>query len=414
MGGAASQPAQGGHSPGNGLPPTTPIKHVVIIVQENRTVDNLFNGFPGADTVLTGKTHDGKTVALRPMSLAGETDVCHAHPCWWATYDGGRMDGFDLNHPPTQPADYAYAYIPQSETKQYWALAKTYAFADRMFQSNSGPSFPAHLYLIAAQSQLAAENPGNAPVWGCDSPPGTTVALVGPNGVNRPGPFPCFTFPTLADEMDRAGVSWRYYTPRLYWSGSIWSTFDAISQVRYGPDWTNNVISPESTIFTDIAAGELPQVSWVIPNGSDSDHPVFTTTHGPDWVGSIVNAIGTSKYWDSTAVLIVWDDWGGWYDHVAPPQVDEMGLGYRVPFIVVSPYARPGYVSHVQHEFGSIIRFVEKVNHLPSLGQADARSDDLADCFDFKQRPIKYSTITTQLRAEYFLRHTDSSPPDND
>jgi phospholipase C len=395
-------------------PTSSHIKHVVIIIQENRTVDNLFNGFPGADTVTTGMTHTGVKVDLASMSLSGEVDVCHAHPCWSKTYDGGKLDGFDLISPRGQASTYPYAYIPQSETKPYWALAKSFTFADRMFQSNSGPSFPAHLYLIAGQSQMASENPGG-PVWGCDSPQGTTVSVVGSDGKEHAGPFPCFKMPTLGDEMDRAGVSWKYYTPQLYWGGSIWSAFDAIKQIRYGPDWKNNVVSPETRILNDIADGKLPQVSWVVPNGEDSDHPVFTTDLGPSWVGSIANAVGGSRYWDSTAIFIIWDDWGGWYDHVAPPQLDSMGLGYRVPFIVVSPYARKSYVSHTQHEFGSVLKFTEEAFGLPSLGGVDVRADDLADCFDFAQEPLEYTQVPTDVPASHFTHgRVVSLPPDND
>ena len=397
-------------------PSSSHIKHIVIIIQENRTVDNLFNGFPGADTVSTGMTHTGAKVALASMSLSNEVDVCHSHPCWYKTYDGGKLDGFDLIGPRSRPSTYPYAYITQSETKPYWALAKSFTFADRMFQSNSGPSFPAHLYLIAAQSNLAAENPGpNAGLWGCDSPPGTTVLLVDSDGRDKPGPFPCFQMPTLGDEMDHAGVTWKYYTPQLHWGGSIWSAFDAIKQVRYGPDWTNNVVSPETRILNDVADGKLPQLSWVVPNGEDSDHPVFTTDLGPSWVGAIANAIGGSKYWDSTALFVVWDDWGGWYDHVAPPQLDSMGLGYRVPFIVVSPYARKGYVSHVQHEFGSVLKFAEETFKLPSLGGVDVRADNLADCFDFKQEPLEYTQVKTAVPPSHFTHGpVVSLPPDND
>jgi phospholipase C len=390
------------------------IKHVVIIVQENRTVDNLFNGFPGADTVTSGKTHTGAMVPLQPVSLANETDICHAHPCWLQSYDGGKLDGFDLNSPSKMPATYPYAYVPRSETIPYWTMAKSFAFADRMFQSNSGPSFPAHMYLIAGQSQMASENPGG-PVWGCDAQPGTTVAVLGSNGQEHTGPFPCFLMPTLADEMDHSGISWRYYAPQLNWGGSIWSAFDAIKQIRNSPDWANNIVSPETQVLSDVAAGKLAAVTWVTPSGLDSDHPVFTTTGGPAWVASVVNTIGQSQYWNSTAIFITWDDWGGWYDHVTPPQLDQMGLGYRVPLIVVSPYAKTGYVSHRQHEFGSILKFAEETFGLGSLGGDDARSDDLTDCFDFTQKPLTFSPVPSNIPASYFIhRAPDRTPPDSD
>jgi phospholipase C len=144
----------------------------------------------------------------------------------------------------------------------------------------------------------------------------------------------------MADLLDAKGISWRYYAPGAGDEFSILSAFQAIRHIRFGPDWASHVITPESTVLTDIQNGQLAQVTWIVPALARSDHPHSASNEGPDWVGSIVNAIGASKYWNSTAIFVSWDDWGGWYDHVPPPQVDAMGLGFRVPFIVVSPYAR--------------------------------------------------------------------------
>ena len=162
-------------------------------------------------------------------------------------------------------------------------------------------------------------------------------------------------------------------------------------------------------MLTDIANGQLPAVSWVIPNGQASDHPVGTDGSGPSWVASIVNAIGSSPYWSNTAIFIAWDDWGGWYDHVAPTVINSYEYGFRVPLIVVSPFAKPGYISHVTHDFGSILKFIEKVYNLPSLGYADAPADDLSDCFNFNQTPLTFQTIAAQFDASHFLN--DTRPP---
>ena len=163
-------------------------------------------------------------------------------------------------------------------------------------------------------------------------------------------------------------------------------------------------MNPETQIFADVASGTLPQVSWVIPSVPNSDHPLAHSNTGPSGVASVVNAIGASPYYGSTAIFITWDDWGGWYDHVPPPQVDAMGLGFRVPLIVASPYAKHGYVSHVTHEFGSILRFTEETFGLATLGTRDALSDDLRDCFDFKQTVAPYVTIQTRYRKTFFLQ----------
>ncbi|MBV9102480.1 MAG: hypothetical protein JO060_02760, partial [Candidatus Eremiobacteraeota bacterium] len=226
-----------------------------------------------------------------------------------------------------------------------------------------------------------------------------------------------------ADEMDEHGVSWRYYAPAIDSVGNIWSAFDAIRHIRFGPDW-GNVISPETRVLTDIANNDLPSVTWVVPTAQNSDHPfprkksevdiAVSEQHGPEWVASIVNAIGESDLWDSTAVFVVWDDWGGWFDHVSPPQLDRMGLGPRVPFIVISPYAKKRYVSHVQHEFGSILKFTEDAFSLPRLGTTDVRADALRDCFDFSLAPATFVPVPSQLTAGYFLRSRSTQRPDND
>jgi phospholipase C len=405
--GASASPAPPNSSASPGLSPLrTKIKHVVVVIQENRSVDNLFNGFPGADTVLAGLKPDG-TVPLEPVDLSFPVDPDHSHRAFVREYDGGKIDGWRLaDPPPGLSPDFLYSYVPHKQVEPYWRMASSYVFADRMFQSNSGPSYPAHLYLIAAQSAFTASNPNHVDTtnwaWGCDSPKDALVTLIDEGGNEKWGIPPCLDISTLGDEMDAASVSWRYYAPAIGLVGSIWSPFDAIRHVRYGKDWAN-VLSPETRVVGDASRGDLPAMTWIAPNVRNSDHPFprqgsshdigAVSAFGPAWVSSIVNAIGKGPDWDSTAIFVVWDDWGGWYDHVAPPALDRMGLGFRVPLIVISPYAKRGYVSHVQHEFGSIVKFAEEALGLPSLGETDARADDLADCFDFTQAPRVFELI---------------------
>ena len=166
-------------------------------------------------------------------------------------------------------------------------------------------------------------------------------------------------------------------------------------------------------MLTDIATGKLAQVTWIVPAFNNSDHP-GAPPQGPDWVATIVNAIGRSKYWSSTTIFIAWDDWGGFYDHVPPPQTDDMGLGFRVPVIVVGPYAKRGYVSHVTHEASGFLRYTEEIFHLPSLGTRDTSADDFHDCFDYTQQPAPFSPIKTNHSAEFFLKQKGSGPPDDD
>ncbi len=188
--------------------------------------------------------------------------------------------------------------------------------------------------------------------------------------------------------------------------------------MRYGPEWRTNVTDSNTQFFYDIANRRLPAVSWVIPDHDDSDHPGGNgTDNGPSWVASIVNAVGTSPYWPHTAIVVVWDDWGGFYDHVPPPLRDHWGgLGFRVPMIVVSAYApstngAEGYISHTQYEFGSILKFVEDTFGLGRLGTTDVRATSIGDCFDFSQPPHPYRWIYSPYKASYFMQRRPSLEP---
>ncbi|MGB6518440.1 MAG: alkaline phosphatase family protein [Candidatus Cybelea sp.] len=240
------------------------------------------------------------------------------------------------------------------DIKPYWSMAKHYVLGDHMFPTQASGRFTAHQDLIRGGTELNSyetliDFPTDGP-WGCDAPPGVVTSLLTSSGqyLANQGPTPCFTYNTMRDLLDAKGVQWKYYTPTITThGGDLWNAFDAIKAVRYGSEWTANISSPETNIFKDISGNALPAVSWVIPDGQNSDHPAqqswgIKTDTGPSWVASIVNAVGQSQYWNSTAIVVVWDDWGGFYDHVAPPQLDYTGLGFRVPLLVVSPYAKPG------------------------------------------------------------------------
>ena len=405
----------------------THIKHVVVIIQENRSFDNFFHDYPGADSVDYGIDGHGQ-VPLHPVNLDTPIDVDHQHKAFVQEYDGGKMDGWDkVDTLPRQDPDFPYAYVPREQIEPYWEMAQQYTLGDRMFQSNTGPTFPAHLYLIAGQSDFTANNPNHMETtkyaWGCDSPLNATVSRIAENGEEVPGPWPCLNFQTIADTAMENGVTWNYYAPGLDDLGNIWSSFDAIRHIRYSPYWAN-VISPETRILRDARRADLANLVWVVPNAQNSDHPfphevtgrdlTVTGAYGPEWVSSVVNAIGRSPSWNSTAIFIVWDDWGGWYDHIAPPQLDRMGLGFRVPLIVISPWAKRGYISHVRHEFGSIVHFEEMVFNLPSLHTTDDRSDAFRDCFDFLQKPPPFKPIPTMRQAAFFQDQVIDGSPDND
>jgi phospholipase C len=386
---------------------TTPIEHVVILIQENRSFDNLFATFPGADGATEGRLHDGSVAKLAKHDLLEHVDFEHSYRSFLTDYDHGRMDGFDrsLNAFGVAAQKQPYQYIDPKQIAVYWTLASRYVLSDRMFMTQGSNSFIAHQDLIAGGTQVSPnysviDGPSAAP-WGCDAPPGTITVLVNRSGTPAGrGPFPCFSYPTLAELLHRKHVDWRYYASYPKYN---WDAFDAIRSVRYGPQWLTNISTPQKRIFNDIAGGTLAAVSWVTPTPDYSDHPLEPRDYGPDWIGNVVNAIGQSNYWNSTAIVIVWDDWGGFYDHVPPPQLTFGGLGFRVPAIVVSPYARAGYVSHTQYEFGSILRFIEDNWALGRLGSSDARANSIADVFDFSRKPRAYVPVSVAHPRSFFM-----------
>ncbi len=406
------------------------IKHVVIIVQENRSFDNLFQGFPDADTKPYGYTSTGQKVKLKPVGLETTWDVEHSSYGFYAACDGQgsipgtncKMDGFDREFvgcghrsgPPCPNSHPQYSYVPKSEVQPYFAMGTQYVVADRMFASNfDASSFVSHQYIIAAQSDAAVNFPKGG--WGCAGGPSErigTVTIIPPRGTG-PQVRPCFDYPTLGDELDTAGLSWGFYTSRLDGDGNIWSAYQAVKHIYQGPDWNSDVITPQTKFLSD-ANSNLRTVSWITPTCENSDHAGCGSKTGPAWVTSLVNAVGKSKYWSSTAIFIMWDDYGGWYDHVPPPYVDYDGFGLRLPLIVISPYAKQRYVSHVQYEHGSILRFVEDQFGLARLSASDARATSPeADCFDFSQPPRHFKPIRSSLDQQFFLHQPpDRRPPD--
>ncbi len=465
MGGTLASLNGCGGTSGTTPPPPGKIQHVVVIFQENRTPDNLFQGLctanggpytcgPGAalDLAQSGTDSNHKTVPLQETDLGVTYDPDHSHTAFNAMCDLNttvnppqcRMDGADkiAVSCPTVMTECTFAYVNPLDVQPYLQLAEQYTFADRMFQTNQGPSMPAHQFIISGTSApstgsnlFASENvrTTGGPDAGCYALPNSTVLLIDPTGSEGNPIYPCFDHPTLTDLLEAKGNTWRYYTPP---GPAIWNGPEAIQHICgpnaqppnatncVGADFTGHVILDQTQILRDIDNHQLPDVSWVIPTGQASDHAGFVNnTLGPSWVASVVNKIGNSSYWGNTAIFITWDDWGGWYDHVAPPQVlvncAQWGCGYvygfRVPLIVVSPYAKAKYISKNQHDFGSILKFIEGIYSLPSLGYADAAADDLSDCFDMNQTPLPFQQIPSALDAQFFLNDkTPPEPPDSD
>lgn len=314
-----------------------PIEHVVIILKENHTFDNYFGTFPGADG----------DAALAHASDPPLVDPRHTHAAW-------------LNRAATAVRDqYHEADIPD-----YFAYARQFTLCDTYFSSVAGPSTPNHLMLVAAASPVI-DNPG--------------VSL------HPSGPVPVYDLDSLPAQLNQTGLSWRSY-------GEV--AFCMIAALRHCPG-----NCPSERFAHDAEAGQLATVSWVFAPRGLSEHPRESIAAGMRWTVEQVEAIARGGLWPKTTVFITWDDWGGWYDHVDPPEVErwcdgtQFRDGSRVPCLVLGPYAKSGYISKARHSHLSLVRFCETRFGLPPLNERDAAADDMTDCFDFTQRPLPAPTV---------------------
>jgi phospholipase C len=472
-GGSAALPQGGAFGPFGGLH-SSPIQHVVVIIQENRSFDNLFATFPGARGATRGKMavkkgskYVDEWVNLKAEPLIIGNDIPHCHSAFETDRDGGKMDGFGLvphgvcgSHGAlegTQP----YQYVEESQIEPYWDIAEQWVLADEMFQTQGSGSFTAHQDLIRGGTCITTEttcyvaspppttaslidDPTNFP-WGCDGTQGEKTSLIYPSGHEDQdgGPFPCSDkfpdygsdgYPTLRDLLDAKSVSWKFYTPcfsakvqtgcsptsdcipHAECAGGTLNAFDVIWPVRNGSEWGTNVSWPETNILSDITNKQLPAVSWVIPEDNDDDHPGEKVDKGPSWVATVVNAVGQSSYWKSSVIIVLWDDWGGFYDNAKPPFKDGLGgLGFRVPMLLLSPYARMGtsskggYISHTQYEFASILKYIENNWNLGLLHTTDKRAKSIGDVLNYSQPARSFTMIPSDEPPEFFLR--EPHPP---
>jgi len=513
------------------------IKNVVVIFQENRTPDNLFHFLTPACPLpknpsaldscipasVTDKCYDispcglsdqkgtpPTPVELKPVPLSGSVDPDHSHNGFnnMCNPDPAtlkcRNDGAWKT---STPAGSSYGYVANTAVtnyngtaghllQPYLMLAKQYGWANYMYQTNQGPSFPAHQFMFGGTSAATAEDDKNATFVsenfnnkvisneaGCLALEGATNDVVSP-AISTPPPgctlyadssvkecpvkntaliYPtqpvgtfCFSRASMANVLDPHAITWKYYAPS---PGSIWTAPDAIKAICE-PAWVNPNGDPSSglectgkewkanvdtnnlgtDILRDIAKCDLARVNWVIPNGAWSDHAGPNDLYGPSWVTAIVNAIGSNRrcekgtpdqgqsYWENTAIVITWDDWGGWSDNQPAPYASKLPCnstdcqadyqyGFRVPLIVVSAYTPAGYINNEQHDFGSVLRMIEGINHLEEgqLGFADKRaSTDLSGFFSLTQaRP--YLVLPAEKDANFFLTYTGAAiDPDDD
>ena len=385
------------------------IKHIVVVVKENHTFDNYFGTFPNADGISQITTSTG---TITPPHAPDRTlrDLCHAHDCALTDYAGGAMNGWDQVAGSSQNGDnLAYSQYVEDDIPNYWKYARQYVLADRFFANELGPSFPGHTFVLAAQAGWATGNPNTSvlhPYWGCDQDASTRVTVENPAMQVNQDVFPCFAIPSVPDVLP-AGVDWKFYGSNFYLLPEIWSMFDAIQSIRMGQGWSNVVNA--STFDSDVDDGKLPAVSWLVDQDLADEHPqIGGVCAGENWTVGHLNHLMNSPYWQDTAILFTMDDFGGWYDHVKPPRQYGMdpahpyGLGFRLPLLIISPYAKPGFVFHEVAEQASIPRFIERVFGAPALSTLDpaaqdGQANDLLGAFDFSQAP--QAPLPLQTRA---------------
>jgi phospholipase C len=425
-----------------------PIEHVVFIVKENRTFNNYFATYPGAEGATEGGTiectengcHDGPVVPLEVADDVQDHDLTHCFRCGLTAINDGKMNGFNhMNGPVPLDAERqllygsdmsGYTYFEREGIPNYWAYADRFVLADQFFTPMYGPTLPAHLYAVAAQSNDIVDNKLNADTPGsyCDDANEFSSKFeddltrrevreileiemnITANGENwyRLGNFweqirLCFDIEILPDQLDEAGISWKYYATENAWMNVL----QMIRHIRYGPGW-NNVVDP-TTFLDDVERGELPQVSWLIPPESYNEHPggEKSVCAGENWTVQHVNAIMQSEYWENTAIVVVWDDFGGFYDPAVPPRVDYMGLGPRTPALIISPYTvrgdNPdgGFVDHTTYEFSSVLAFIEGLFELEPMTQRDAEADPLSGAFDFENPRFKKLLLDLRQDCPY-------------
>ena len=379
--------------------PSGQIKHIIFFVKENRTFDDYFGTYPGANGATTATDSFGKVVPLKHQPDQIPADISHASEAGYMAYDGGKMDKFNLipsgkdPKPKDSYGNYSLTQMLQPDIPNYWTYAQNFVLGDNMFSSLMGPSFPNHLYTVAAQSGGAVNNPktdknigtlnNSTHGWGCDVK-NQQVQVKDASGAITLQEA-CFDFNTLADELDAKNYGWRYYAPQANQGGYIWSSFNAIKHIRYGADW--QFVVPIEQFEKNAAAGTLPTVSWIVTPGTVSEHPPASVCVGENWTVQLLNSLMKGQDWSSTAVFLTWDDFGGFYDHVPPQQVDGYGLGFRVPLLVISPYAKKGYIDHTQYEYSSMLRFAEDQLGLPTMTGRDKAADNMMGAFDFTQTP---------------------------
>ena len=372
----------------------TPIKRVIYVMLENRSFNNVYGRFPGVQGTTVGVEY-GKERPLMtcPEWLPG--DLPHDLSAYLSCVNGGTMDGFSVGQ---FGPSYAYSTFEERQIPNYWLWAREYALSDNFFASAAGPSYANHYYFIAGQSGGVIDNPENIETrfengkrfksWGCDAIGDDVYVFVKDDQGNLSKHDTCFTFPTVGEQLTDIGVDWTFYSAVPGQPGYFWNAYNGISNVFHTDQWHQHV-RPVDNIVKDIDAGTLPAVTWVTPRFELSDHPPQSSGHAHNWVTDIVNAVMRSDQWEHTAIFVTWDEWGGFYDPVLPPEIDPIGLGVRVPLLTISPYTRRGIIDTELGEFSTPLRFISDNWGLDYLTPRIANTHSFEHVFDFKQKPRK-------------------------
>ena len=363
------------------------IKHVIVIMQENRSFDDYFGTYPGADGI---PATNGQFTVCNPDPIAktcdkpyhnpSDTDLggCHGGACISVIEDGGKMDGFVTSAEQfSYPTD-VMGYQDARDIPNYWAYAQNFVLNDHMFMSTTGWSLPQHLYMVSAWSALCSTAQASSCVNNIEGPYSPNVEEQQVNQALSTGTSTDHhSWTDITYLLYKKSVSWRYYietgttpdcvdgnvatcpsNPQSYKTPGIWNPLPLFSDVQQDNQISN--VKPLDSYFTAAAAGTLPAVSWISPSGPNSEHPQIGGIHeGQAYVTNLINAAMSGPDWNSTAIFLSWDDWGGFYDNVMPPTVDKNGFGPRVPSLVISAYAKKGYIDHQTLSQDAYLKFIE-------------------------------------------------------
>jgi len=367
------------------------IQHVVIIIKENRSFDNVFGLFPGANGA-TYAREGNRMVRMTTTPNSFWHDLGHSWAAASEAMNHGRMNDFYLlGHSHQHGRDISDSELDQQRIPDYYAYASTFGLADRFFSTEAASSFPNHMVLMSGTSDGTIDNPINTShnpwtkpnSWGCDAQKGTTVGV----DYQKRRIFPCFSNKTIVDEANAAGVPWKYYASPIGQFGYFWNTLTAFRQIRFSSQWNTNIGTP-AEFDRDAAAGDLPAISFLTPDYFTSDHPPAGICQGENWTVRHIDAVMNSPVWKSTAIILTWDDFGGFYDHVRPPHDGPYMLGPRVPMLMISPYSRPHLIYSKTMDFRSILKFLENQFHLPHLAHFDRHVNSVGAMLNLHQTPL--------------------------